>query len=67
MEKKYCDIEAEPVMAAEAIAPYTVNGYYATATPKKASTRERIMDSTVSVDEFFDELISHVHKDYASL
>ena len=67
MKKKYCDIEAEPVVAAEAVASYTANSYHATATPKKASTRERIMDSTVSVDEYFDELISHVHKDYASL
>lgn len=67
MEKKYCDIEAEPVMAAEAIAPYTVSAYNTTTTPKKASARERVMASTVSVDEYFDELISHVHEDYASL
>ncbi len=67
MERKYCDIEAEPAMAAEAVAPYTVSSYHATATPKKVSTRERVMVSTVSVDEYFDELISHVHEDYASL
>ena len=65
MEKKYCDIEAEPVMTAEAIAPYTVSSYHAT--PKEVSARERVMASTVSVDEYFDELISHVHEDYASL
>ena len=31
------------------------------------STRERIMSSTMSVDEYFDELIAQVHKDYATL
>jgi len=31
------------------------------------STRERIMASTVSVDEYFDELIEQVHEDYANL
>lgn len=67
MEKKYCDIEAEPAMAAEAVAPCIVSSYHATVTPKQVSTRERVMASTVSVDEYFDELISHVHKDYASL
>jgi hypothetical protein len=67
MEKKYCDIEAEPAMAAEAVAPYIVSSYHATATPKQVSTREHVMASTVSVDEYFDELISHVHEDYASL
>ena len=29
--------------------------------------REQVMSSTVSVDEYFDELISQVRKDYASL
>ena len=27
----------------------------------------RVMATTVSVDEYFDELISLVHKDYANL
>ena len=34
---------------------------------KATSTRERVMASTVSVDEYFDELISQVHQDYADL
>ena len=34
---------------------------------KSASTAERVMASTMSVDEYFDELISQVHKDYADL
>ena len=34
---------------------------------KTTTTRERVMASTVSVDEYFDELISQVHQDYAGL
>ena len=31
------------------------------------STRNRIMTSTMSVDEYFDELIDKVREDYANL
>ena len=31
------------------------------------STRERIMASTMSIDEYFDELIDQVREDYANL
>ena len=34
---------------------------------KGQSTRERIMASTMSVDEYFDELIDQVREDYANL
>ena len=34
---------------------------------KSASTTERVMATTMSVDEYFDELISQVHEDYADL
>ena len=34
---------------------------------KDQSTRERIMASTMSVDEYFDELIDKVREDYANL
>ena len=34
---------------------------------KSVSTAERVMASTMSVDEYFDELISQVHEDYADL
>ena len=34
---------------------------------KTTTTRERVMANTVSVDEYFDELISQVHQDYAEL
>lgn len=31
------------------------------------STRERVMAGTMSVDEYFDELIDRVRQDYANL
>lgn len=31
---------------------------------KLVSSRDRVMASTMSVDEYFDELISQVHQDY---
>ena len=34
---------------------------------KSVSTADRVMASTMSVDEYFDELISEVHKDYAEM
>ena len=34
---------------------------------KDKSTRERVMASTMSVDEYFDELIDKVREDYANL
>ena len=34
---------------------------------KDTLTRKRVMASTVSVDDYFDELISQVHQDYADL
>jgi hypothetical protein len=33
----------------------------------KASSRKSVLAKTVSVDEYFDELISQVHKDYENL
>ena len=34
---------------------------------KSVSITERVMASTMSVDEYFDELVSQVHEDYAEL
>ena len=34
---------------------------------KSVSTTEHVMATTMSVDEYFDELISQVHEDYADL
>ena len=68
MGKTYSDIKNEPVMAAEPIAPYTVPvPHRSHVVPKNVSTREQVMASTVSVDEYFDELVSQVREDYASL
>ena len=39
------------------------NGHHSLA--KGQSTRERIMASTMSVDEYFDELTDQVREDYA--
>lgn len=64
MEKTYCDTEAGHAMAEEPVASYAVPHSYQT--PSKR-TRERVIADTMSVDEYFDELISQVHKDYASL
>lgn len=72
MSKKYRNIENEPDMASE---PFLTQeqyitlhkGYRSCSQEKDSSTRERVMASTVSVDEYFDELISLVHEDYANL
>ena len=34
---------------------------------KSVSATKRVMATTMSVDEYFDELISQVHEDYADL
>ena len=53
-------------MASEPVAAYEVRRPHCS--PNKCeSMRERIMANTVSVDEYFDELISLVHHDYATL
>lgn len=66
MSKTYQDKQEEPIMAAEPVSAYGVRTNYAMPT-KAVSTKDRIMASTVSVDEYFDELITLVHKDYANL
>ena len=65
MAKKYPDIESESVMVAAEPMPKLTASHHTSS--KNASTRARVMASTVSVDEYFDELISLVHKDYAIL
>ena len=53
-------------MAAEPVAAYGEPTTYAMPS-KSVSAKERVMASTVSVDDYFDELITLVHKDYADL
>ncbi len=55
MVKRYPIIEEKPQVLEEPAVAYGI------------STRERVMASTVSVDEYFDELIENVHQDYANL
>ena len=66
MSKKYREIENEPLKVAEPAAIYAAHSNRQT-TSKGVSPRESVMANTVSVDEYFDELISLVHKDYARL
>lgn len=66
MNKKYEDIQDEPLMASEPAAVYEVKRSHCSLN-KGESIREQIMATTVSVDEYFDKLISLVHEDYANL
>ena len=47
--------------------PHTLEEPAAMAYGMELSARERVMASTVSVDEYFDELIEQVRHDYANL
>ena len=67
MSKTYQNIQEEPVMSAEPVAAYGVHRSTAMHNKKANSTQERVMASTISVDEYFDELINRVRKDYADL
>ena len=44
-----------------------VNGQTTNQKAKANTTCERVKSNTVSVDEYFDELISQVHQDYTEL
>ena len=48
------------------MAPYTVNNHFLPS-DRPYSIEEIIQDRTLSVDEYFDELVSLVHADYANL
>lgn len=66
MKKEYPEMQDEKQMASEPLAVYEVHS----STPVISATDDReakILASTVSVDEYFDELISLVHQDYADL
>lgn len=66
MNKTYQPIQEEPVTAAEPVAVYGVRSTFA-APKKNVTSSEGLMASTVSIDEYFDELIDLVRKDYANL
>ena len=66
MSKTYQKNQEETVIAAEPVATYGVSNTI-TNPSKVFTTKERVMASTMSVDEYFDELVTLVHKDYANL
>ena len=66
MNKKYPEAKTESTTVAEPMAVYAVQNAYRTQA-SDTSAREHVMASTVSVDEYFDELISQIHADYANL
>ena len=55
MAKRYPKKEVKPQLLEEPAVAYGI------------SARERVMASTLSVDEYFDELIDRVRQDYANL
>lgn len=55
MAKRYPKIEVESQLLEEPAVAYGI------------SNRERVMERTMSVDEYFDELIEKVRQDYANL
>ncbi len=55
MAKGYPVLEDKPHVLEEPAVAYGI------------STRERVIAGTVSVDEYFDELIEKVRQDYANL
>ena len=66
MRKTYRDIRTNPAMAEEPVATYNVSSKHLPSS-KDMSDGDSIKANTVSVDEYFDELISLVHKDCAGL
>ena len=54
MAKRYPKIEPKPSLLEEPAVAYGI------------SNRERVMESTMSVDEYFDELIEKVRQDYSA-
>ena len=63
---KYSDKEDKTLSAAEPAVTYNANYGHHTS-EKDKSSRERVTADTVSVDAYFDELLSLVHADYANL
>ena len=67
MSKKYKPLESDSLsLASEPVCTYN-NQVSRHAPVNKNTAKEQVMSSTVSVDEYFDELITLVRKDYANL
>ena len=68
-KKTYPEIQNKTTTAAEPVVACAVQGI--SRAPKESMTtdlsEEELLSGTMSVDAYFDELISLVHKDYANL
>ena len=67
MSKTYKDYQDKPLQASEPAVTYGVRTGAPSAPMQQESARNRILAGTMSVDEYFDELISLVRQDYANL
>ena len=65
MGKTYRNVKTDPMLAAEPACAYGVSN--SRPSSKSVSKKKSVMANTVSVDEYFDQLIAHVHEDYANL
>jgi len=63
--KTYPEIQNKTTTAAEPVVAYAVQSI--SRAPKESMTKEDVLANTMSVDAYFDELISLVHKDYVNL
>ena len=66
MAKTHPTIEKNQQTLAEPTVAYGRTSGYTVPVPG-SSTCEKVLASTMSVDEYFDELIEQVHHDYANL
>ena len=66
MKKEYHKKRKEPLKVEEPKSPYSVKNN-SESPSLQSSHKARIMENTVSVDEFFDDLISLVRSDYESI
>ena len=66
MKKEYHKKQKEPLKVEEPKSPYGVKNN-SESSSLQSSKKARIIENTVSVDEFFDDLISLVRSDYESI
>lgn len=66
MRKKDKKTQEQSSIVSEPLISYGVNSV-SSAITTLPSTRESILKSTMSVDEYFDKLLSLVHQDYENL
>ena len=66
MSKNYNKLESESVSVSEPITGYETRGSHQVS-QQNISINERVIANTVSVDEYFDELITLVRKDYENI